>query len=272
MGSAGAGLSRAGVYVVGEWFRQGYRDGPFLFPAQYAGTFNMYVREMQILNRRRSEETQNLVAGMIEQRIKRKPTSSGRLVKVTRDSRNIEFRGTSSTGKLPPPNPFGWGVGKITFLDRSEAKYWRFIEEGSERTWVKRPFIGLPVLGAWGVGERGKVPPQSPPGAGKGERLSPYWLYGEGRRGRQSGASLHRISRETRLRLIEEGKGAKVRHETEPMWAYRDAYQIMRDKFIQDARSVFGKLPTERDVLLNTPYRSVGAVDAAFARYPRYRK
>ena len=57
-----------------------------------------------------------------------------------------------------PPTPknisataFKIGVGKPSYLDKSQAKYWRTIEEGSAATWKKRSFLSLDLRGTFGA-------------------------------------------------------------------------------------------------------------------------
>lgn len=65
---------------------------------------------------------------------KRPSHSTGRLLRVTLDDKNVivtkEFV----------------GVGVPTWLDRSQAKYWRTFEEGSAAVWSK-PFVGTQLVG-----------------------------------------------------------------------------------------------------------------------------
>jgi len=61
--------------------------------------------------------------------LRRKSTSSGRLAKATGDPENIVA------------NSFQWGVGVNDYLNKSVAKYWRTIDEGSAAVW-KKPFKG----------------------------------------------------------------------------------------------------------------------------------
>lgn len=70
-----------------------------------------------------------------------RPTAvTGRLEKVTADRRNRVY------------SDQGFGVGVVRFLDRSQAKYWRTIEEGSKKVWGERgkSMIGMEIRGKFG--------------------------------------------------------------------------------------------------------------------------
>lgn len=62
----------------------------------------------------------------------RAPASTGRLVNVTASPRNQKV----TIGRVQ--------VGIPSFLESSQAKYWRTVEEGSAETWA-RPFVGTPL-------------------------------------------------------------------------------------------------------------------------------
>jgi hypothetical protein len=71
--------------------------------------------------------------------LKRPGVSSGRLEKALANPENRTY------------STFGWGVGNIDYLDRSEAKYWRMIEEGSAGIYGGgRGMIGQKIYGVWG--------------------------------------------------------------------------------------------------------------------------
>jgi hypothetical protein len=77
------------------------------------------------------------VLARMADRYKRKETVTGRLQRVTADRRNRVY------------SDQGYGVGVIRWLDRSEAKYWRTIEEGSKAAWG-RSFVGMELRGKFG--------------------------------------------------------------------------------------------------------------------------
>jgi hypothetical protein len=62
----------------------------------------------------------------------RKSVSSGRMDAATLDPRNFQQTRT------------GWGIGVPSFLDNSQAKYWRQIEEGTS------VHVGRKIKGVWG--------------------------------------------------------------------------------------------------------------------------
>lgn len=86
---------------------------------------------------------QGQVALRIKNNILRKSVTTGRLVRVTADTKNVVSERTSE-------DQFTVGLGNEEFLNKSMAKYWRTIEEGSAVTWTKRPFTSLPLQGFWG--------------------------------------------------------------------------------------------------------------------------
>jgi hypothetical protein len=65
---------------------------------------------------------------------------TGRLERVTADRRNRVY------------GDQGFGVGVERFLDRSVAKYWRTIEEGSAKVWGEsgKSMIGMEIRGKFG--------------------------------------------------------------------------------------------------------------------------
>lgn len=90
-------------------------------------------------NRQLAIDLQGEIGRRIQNSIQRKAVSTGRLVRVTMDPKNR----TSDR--------YFMSVGNEAFLDRSMAKYWRTIEEGSAATWTKRKFTTLPLQGFWGT-------------------------------------------------------------------------------------------------------------------------
>ena len=84
----------------------------------------------------------NVVENMSESFL-RPRASTGRLLRVTASPRNRIA------------DQFGFGVGVTDYLDRSEAKYWRTIEEGSAVAWADSPggrssMIGMTMRGKFG--------------------------------------------------------------------------------------------------------------------------
>jgi hypothetical protein len=106
-------------------------------------------REFRAFNQRMARSIQADAVENLSASIQRRNVSSGRLVAVTASSENIEV------------DDFHMGVGRTAFLDRSMAKYWRSIEEGSAQAWSETPggrpgMIGMELTGLWG-GSLGKV-------------------------------------------------------------------------------------------------------------------
>lgn len=127
---------------------------------------------------RLAQQAQANVVSNIESSITRRSVSTGRLVKVTASPRN-RFA-----------DQFGFGVGVIDYLDKSETKYWRSFEEGSAKAWADTPggrssMVGLQLRGQFGgsiVGWKAtRTPgPQPQPLAGgpwnaQGGKLRWYW-------------------------------------------------------------------------------------------------
>lgn len=103
------------------------------------GQYTSAQAQQHAKNRELAFATQVEVAGEIKRKLKRPTVSTGRLVNVTLDPKNAAS---------------AWNyvaVGNETFLDRSIAKYWRTIEEGSAQTWTKRSFRSLRLQGIWGT-------------------------------------------------------------------------------------------------------------------------
>lgn len=124
-------------------------------------------------------------------RYKRPATVTQRLQRATGDRRNRVY------------NEQGFGVGVERWLDRSEAKYWRTIEEGTLKAWG-RPFAGTELRGKFG-------------GAYLGFRESSWGRRPTG--GAPWGASPGFFMPYRNLPPME------VKHEIQPMNAYRDAKQ-----------------------------------------------
>lgn len=98
--------------------------------------------------------------------------STGRLLRVTADKRNVFS------------DQWSIGVGRPDWLDNSVARYWRTFEEGSAAVW-KHPFVGTQLRGMFGGTIIGyahtRTPgPQPQPLAGgpwgaRGGKLRWYW-------------------------------------------------------------------------------------------------
>lgn len=90
-----------------------------------------------------AERAQANVVANIASRLVRPNASTGRLEKVTASSRN----------RVVQRDGLGFGVGVIDYLDKSEAKYWRTIEEGSKKVWGERgkSMVGMEIHGKFGA-------------------------------------------------------------------------------------------------------------------------
>jgi hypothetical protein len=96
-------------------------------------------KELYAQNRTLAIRMKEKVATVINGSIVRQHVKSGRLVKATLGAENSTF-GFDHVG-----------VGNPEYLDRSIAKYWRTIEEGSAKAWTKRSFLSLELQGIWGL-------------------------------------------------------------------------------------------------------------------------
>lgn len=94
--------------------------------------------QLQADNRDLARLLQFQVGNFMEGSYKRPTVSTGRLLRVTMDPKNRKS------------GLYDAAVGDPAFLNRSIAKYWRTIEEGSAATWTKRSFLSLPLQGFWG--------------------------------------------------------------------------------------------------------------------------
>lgn len=105
--------------------------------------------EFRAANLHMARTVQSYVVENVASSIQRRNVSSGRLVAVTASPENVEV------------DDFHFGVGVENFLNRSMAKYWRTIEEGSAEAWADTPggrssFVGMELKGFWG-GSIGRV-------------------------------------------------------------------------------------------------------------------
>ncbi len=168
------------------------------------GQFTSYQQQAKDEHTRDAKTLQELVVAMQKARIKRPKVSTGRLSRVTDDSRNRVV------------NVDGFYVGIESHLAKSDAKYWRTIEFGSAEVW-KRPFVGMPLLGTWGAsisgwGENrwGTVP-----------HAGPTYTHA----GKASGGKFRPFGKRAAKKMAATGKIPTVGQEIAPMHAYRDAWR-----------------------------------------------
>lgn len=159
------------------------------------------AREQMILQ-------QGEVGARIRNNMVRKSVSTGRLLRVTMDPKNVVSARTSE-------DQFTVGLGNVEWLDRSIARYWRTIEEGSAATWTKRSFMSLNLQGIWGPNLGHYNRPANPwvgLGEGDNEVTGPgqemYHPFRKGRGGGPSGLPIFH-----------------PKHDIRPMNAYRDVAQ-----------------------------------------------
>lgn len=161
-------------------------------------------------------EMQGDVVDHMRGQIRRRNVSSGRLLTATADRRNIEA------------TEFHYAVGREEYLNKSIAKYWRTIEEGSQVVWADvaggRPsIVGMELRGLWG-GSIGRVTADRVHGARPWSRHSP-----------RRGDMFVPMSRTFNFRGKWTGTGGKgggpnlagvttVKNEIDPHYDYRNAY------------------------------------------------
>ena len=182
-------------------------------------------KELAAENKRIAVVTQEFVVRHITSRYRRPLVSSGRLARVTAMPQNAYA------------SAYNIGVGKPTHLDKSIAKYWRTIEEGSAATWKKRSFLSLNLLGVFGATASGGLagPKFTLPGQGTGGTFLPIRPDPDTGTARFGNAVLRPFH---------------PRHEIEPMGAYAAAYR--EAQFPENAVAAARKY---LDEVLGTPLR-----------------
>lgn len=98
-----------------------------------AGTFNEFVNLFRQRNERLAKQFSDEVNKKLDGSMKRPLASTGRLERALSDKRNRVA------------SPTMWGYGNPAWLDRSPARYWRQIEEGT------RVHLGRAIRGIWAV-------------------------------------------------------------------------------------------------------------------------
>lgn len=119
------------------------------------GRYSTFQNELNHINLKLAIELQQMMADRLEDSrvASRRGVASGRLEAALLDRRNREVTNN------------GFGVGKISWLDSSQAKYWRSIEVGTSQ------FVGnLIPVGLWGATLTG--------GYGGTSRYGPYPIAG----------------------------------------------------------------------------------------------
>lgn len=147
------------------------------------------------------------VARTIESNVKRPTVSSGRLISVTLDRQNAFA------------SPFNAGVGNIDFLNRSNAKYWRFIEEGSAAAWGAGRFTSLQLVGFFGATLQGSG--RAGPAYSLPNNTSPRGVFHPVTRRKNGIAYFRTKGDQPDIRL----RPFSPRHEVQGMHAYRAVYE-----------------------------------------------
>lgn len=133
------------------------------------GRFTTFQNELHRINLGLAIQLQDLMVERLRDSLLRPKVSSKRLERAIADRRN-RFANNS-----------GFGVGRISWLDKSEAKYWRAIEVGTTQfvgNPIPRGLWGGTLTGAYGGASRyGPYPiagaPFSVTGGARGGRLRP---------------------------------------------------------------------------------------------------
>jgi hypothetical protein len=110
-------------------------EARFIQPRDPRGLYLTFEQRVKNLMVQEAIEFQADVAKVIRSKKLRKEDSTGRLERVTKEPGNRD------------PQASVWRVGIPSYLNRSEAKYWRLIEQGSEGLYAKgRGFRGTALM------------------------------------------------------------------------------------------------------------------------------
>lgn len=167
---------------------------------QFTAGANQYGQAVAIAQDIQGEVVQRMRGSFL-----RPGVSTGRLMRATADPKNRYV-------------PDGWhvAVGIPDFLDKSEAKYWRTIEEGSAEAW-RRSFIGMELhgrfgtqlTGEWRTGNWGRYPVAGAPWSRKGGSDGKFRPLG-------GWFAAHPVI---------------VKHEIQPKYAYQQTFESARERF-----------------------------------------
>ncbi len=106
----------------------------FIQPRDAQGRFAKFNQELRNVLEAEARQYQNEVADYIRTHKIRTEDSTGRLENATRSAGNRQVRATH------------WRTGIPGYLNKSEAKYWRLIEQGSAGLYARgRGFRGTPL-------------------------------------------------------------------------------------------------------------------------------
>jgi len=136
-------------------------------------------------NRTLAKVAQESIVDALETSIVRPGVSTGRLARATGDARNITWSAE------------GFAVGSAAFLDRSAAKYWRTIDQGTAAVWSK-PFVGRAyfvsrsrafgsTIAGFNANGAYAGPDWSQAGASTGDKFNPM-SFSKGRKFQRKGA------------------------------------------------------------------------------------
>lgn len=182
---AGRDNARGGgfITVVSGLERKG-----LLFDERNKFIGNGLQTDLATANRRLADELAVLTADTMQENLRRPGVSSKRLYAALIDPKNRYS------------DQFGFGVGNPEWLDRSQAKYWRQIDQGF------RGHLGREITGVWGSTLTGAY--RTPLSGG-----TPYPVAGPGFSGfgQGSGGRLLPMGRKYALRLLRGQQGAGSR-------------------------------------------------------------
>lgn len=173
-GSKGPDARRTRARNAGQSFAYVYADGALVQQAlrNALGQFSTDQSSAEQVFHELGIELQRLMVKKLNETIVRPGVSTGRLARALMDPRNRTFT-------RPGQGRFAMAVGNEEFLDNSEAKYWRAVEQGTSH------FVGRLIRGVWGDKISGEMPggaygpypravePFSRFGASTGGRLRP---------------------------------------------------------------------------------------------------
>lgn len=165
-------------------------------------------------NAQMAHELQQFVLEEMQRGLQRPAVSTGRLAQAIADPRNIKVQ------------RYRFGVGIPRWLDRSQAKYWRQIDEGYAG------HIGQPLIGIWG----GTLTGQWRTSAGGNRYAVPgpaYTQHGEGTGGKFRPMGRTSQARSAATRMTGESRKSLAAMITQPITAehyHRDAWRKFNGK------------------------------------------
>lgn len=227
------------VFVV-----SGFEPKGLLFDrGRFAGAY--IQTDLAEVNRRLARELANHTAEVMQAGLKRPKVSTKRLYHALKDPGNRYS------------DQFGFGVGDPQFLDRSEAKYWRQIDQGFTG------HMGREITGVWG---------ESLTGAWREARSGPYPLAGEPitQFGANNQGRLIPMGRKWALRRLRKGAGLGTRGARNKFTAFTRGVinnPIEPQSYFEEAWMSFNVKERYMEELLAVFNRSGGIPTSAWVRF-----